>query len=254
MLASFPPIGSLKMAKVKQNLVDMVREHPAGLPLNRLAVIYSQTYRKNLTLSQLGFDSMTSLVSSLEEDLVVTDDVVFHRDHCGGGPATAGAECGAAAPPSKESDPKAKKRKEKILRRIVNMVKEHPGGIHVELVASAYKEKHSRGLAPAAVGFRTVSGLVHSLADDLVVVDDVVYHKTHRPPAGMLTSSPAPRAAPQRGASPQAAPVPQKKLLGSSLIPPVPLSSPHFIPLFPASQPAEELSQEQLYERILEVS
>ncbi|XP_030610585.1 protein NO VEIN isoform X2 [Archocentrus centrarchus] len=270
------------MVKVLEDLVAMVRQHPAGLPLSKLAVIYSQTYRKNLTLSRLGFDSMTSLLSSLEKDLVVKEELVFHRDHCGGSQATAGAECGAAAQ-SKESAPKAKKKKEKILRRIVNMTKEHMDGIHLELLAAEYKEKHKCVLNLSSVGFRTVPDLLDSLKDELVVVGDVVYHKNHQPQnqprAGTLTkatagsrpatprtpeslirsSSPAPRAVPQRDASPQVSPLPQARmnLLGSPLISPVSLSSPHYIPvipLFTAPQPAEELSQEQLYERILEVT
>ncbi|XP_013128868.1 uncharacterized protein wu:fj29h11 isoform X3 [Oreochromis niloticus] len=270
------------MEKVRTELVSILREHPDGIPLKKLAIVYNQTYHKNLTLSKLGFDSMTSLVSSLERDLVLEEELVFHRDHRGGSPATAGAECGAAAQ-SKESTsaPEVKKRC-KALKRIVKMMKGHPDGIPLKLLTAAYKQKYNCDVSLVSMGFKTVSCLVDSLNEDLVVVEDVVYHKSHRPhsqpQAGMFTktkensrpttprtpdslirsSSPAPRTLPQRDASPQIVPLTQARmnLLGSPLISTASVSSSHYvpvIPLFTVPQPAEELSQEQLYQRILEV-
>uniref|UniRef100_A0A3P8TIF1 Wu:fj29h11 n=1 Tax=Amphiprion percula TaxID=161767 RepID=A0A3P8TIF1_AMPPE len=61
------------------NIVAMVKKHPDGIPLKKLALYYNKTYHKNLSLSVLHFDSMASLVASLHEDLVVEQEVVFHR-------------------------------------------------------------------------------------------------------------------------------------------------------------------------------
>uniref|UniRef100_A0A3Q2WHL7 Wu:fj29h11 n=1 Tax=Haplochromis burtoni TaxID=8153 RepID=A0A3Q2WHL7_HAPBU len=184
---------SLKMEKVRTELVSIVREHPDGIPLKKLAIVYSQTYHKNLTLSKLGFDSMTSLVSSMERDLVLEEELVFHRDHRGGNQATAGAKCGAAAQ-SKESAtaPEVKKRC-KTLKRIVKMMKGHPDGIPLKLLTAAYQQKYSHDVSLVSMDFKTVSSLVDSLNEDLVVVEDVVYHKSHRPhnqpQAGMFTKT-----------------------------------------------------------------
>uniref|UniRef100_A0A3P9B955 Wu:fj29h11 n=1 Tax=Maylandia zebra TaxID=106582 RepID=A0A3P9B955_9CICH len=181
------------MEKVRTELVSIVREHPDGIPLKKLAIVYSQTYHKNLTLSKLGFDSMTSLVSSMERDLVLEEELVFHRDHRGGNQATAGAKCGAAAQ-SKESAtaPEVKKRC-KTLKRIVKMMKGHPDGIPLKLLTAAYQQKYSHDVSLVSMDFKTVSSLVDSLNEDLVVVEDVVYHKSHRPhnqpQAGMFTKT-----------------------------------------------------------------
>uniref|UniRef100_A0A669E4X7 Wu:fj29h11 n=1 Tax=Oreochromis niloticus TaxID=8128 RepID=A0A669E4X7_ORENI len=154
------------MEKVRTELVSILREHPDGIPLKKLAIVYNQTYHKNLTLSKLGFDSMTSLVSSLERDLVLEEELVFHRDHRGGSPA---------------------------LKRIVKMMKGHPDGIPLKLLTAAYKQKYNCDVSLVSMGFKTVSCLVDSLNEDLVVVEDVVYHKSHRPhsqpQAGMFTKT-----------------------------------------------------------------
>uniref|UniRef100_A0A8C8GLA8 HTH OST-type domain-containing protein n=1 Tax=Oncorhynchus tshawytscha TaxID=74940 RepID=A0A8C8GLA8_ONCTS len=80
--------------KAQRNILSLVEQHPEGIPLKKLTVAYSQKYHCNLTLSSLGFSSTSSLVASLEGELYVDKDLVFHRSHRGvaAAPAQAGGD------------------------------------------------------------------------------------------------------------------------------------------------------------------
>ena len=122
------------METVVENIVAMVQQYPAGVPLKKLAVLYSQTYRKNLTLSFLGFESTPDLVASLDRDLVVKGELVFYKDRKD---RESQARAGASAKAT-EDDKKIKNVQEKI----VAMMKEHPDGILLKKVAIAYSQKY----------------------------------------------------------------------------------------------------------------
>lgn len=162
------------METVLENIVAMVKQHPVGIPFKKLAVFYSQTYHKNLILSSLGFNSMASLVASLDRDLVVEGKLVFHKDHCCESGAIAGA--GASAKATEDN-----KWIEKVLENIVAMIKEHPDGIPLKRLAIVYSQKYRHNLALVSLGFKTMSSLVACLKGDLVVRGDVVFHKIHPP-------------------------------------------------------------------------
>ncbi|XP_044034429.1 protein NO VEIN isoform X2 [Siniperca chuatsi] len=254
------------MEEVLENIVAMVRQHPAGIPLKKLAIFYSQTYHKNLTLSSIGFDSMASLVASLDGDLVVEGEIVFYKDH--GCESRAGAAAGASAEVTED------KRIEKVLENIVAMMKEYPDGIPLKMVATVYSQKYCHNLTLASLGFKTISCLVSSLKRDLVVRGEVVFHKIHQPVAG--TSEDSRPATPQRTeslvgkSSTTSVTMPQVdissrfepptqagiNLLGPPLISTDSLFSTYGLPvnpLFTASKPAEKLTQQQLYQRVVEV-
>ncbi|XP_062381766.1 uncharacterized protein wu:fj29h11 isoform X2 [Sardina pilchardus] len=74
------PFFDQDMESVRQDIVELVRGRPEGVPVKKLAVSYNQKYRRNLTLSALGFSSIAKLLDSIAE-LAVQDDVVFHRSH-----------------------------------------------------------------------------------------------------------------------------------------------------------------------------
>ncbi|KAM9410935.1 uncharacterized protein ACWYII_025836 isoform 8-T9 [Salvelinus alpinus] len=80
--------------KAQRKILSLVEQHPEGIPLNKLTVAYSQKYHCNLTLSSLGFSSTSSLVASLDGELYVDRDLVFHRSHRGaaGAPEQAGGD------------------------------------------------------------------------------------------------------------------------------------------------------------------
>uniref|UniRef100_A0A673AIR0 Wu:fj29h11 n=1 Tax=Sphaeramia orbicularis TaxID=375764 RepID=A0A673AIR0_9TELE len=162
----------LKMEKVKEDIVSMVKQNPAGIPLKKLSIHYGQTYHRNLTLSALGFNSMSSLVASLNKDLVVRGEMVFHKTNL---PCT--TQAGAEKPTKAKKD----SNKVDVLENVTAMIKEHPDGIPLNKVAIAYSQKYRHNLSLASLGFQTISGLVESLNSDLLVEGEVVFHKINKP-------------------------------------------------------------------------
>ncbi|KAM8729268.1 uncharacterized protein AB9X84_026582 isoform 1-T2 [Acanthopagrus schlegelii] len=258
-----------KNTKVFENIVAMVQQHSAGIPLKKLAVSYSQTYHENLTLSTLGFDSMASLLASLDRDLVLEGELVFHKDHYHESQAGAGASAKATEDIT---------RIDEVLKNIVDMIKEHPEGIPLKKVAIVYSQKYHHNLALAALGFTTISCLVAYLKEDLVVRGEMVFHKIHWPPSqpvavGMSTkdNEDSRPARPQRTESLIATPtvtVPQVDVTSDGM-PTIQAAIPHLVPplsslfstpcpvpvytRFTVPKQAKELTQQQLYQRIIEV-
>lgn len=249
------------MEKVLDNIVALVKQHPAGIPLKKLAVFYNQTYHQNLTLSSLGFFSINSLVTSLDSDLVIVGQRVLHKDHC----CESQTEDKASAKASKDTQMIPN-----TLQNVVAMIKEHPEGIPLKMVAIVYSQKYRQNLSLTSLGFKTISCLVESLSD-IVVRGDLVFHKSHQPStepveqkSTLKNSRPA---TPQHAESHKSSPsvtIPQADGIlaslpltqsgisfgGTPLISTTPLLS----TLFTASQPAETLTQQELYQRVLEVS
>lgn len=221
-----------KIMEVLENIVDMVRQNPAGIPLKKLAVNYNQTYRENLILSSLGFSSLACLVESLESDLVLVGQVVHHKDHCQENQAGAGKSAEGA---------ENNTRNKTVLQKVVAVIKEHPDGIPLKTLAIAYSQKYHHNLVSASLGFKTISCLVASLKGDLVVRNEIVFHKDHPCPSKPIAEKPGTKdsrpATPQRTESR--------------------VSSPP-VPLVDFSRPAQNQTQQpthnQLYDRIIEVS
>lgn len=252
-----------KTMEVLENIVAMVKHHSAGIPLKKLAVSYMQTYQKNLTLSSLGFNSMVSLVASLDRDLVLVGQLVLHKDHCCESQAGAGASTKAT---------EDNERIEKVLENVVAIIKEHPDGIPLKMVAIVYSQKYHHNLVLASLGFNTISCLVASLKGDLVVRKEVVFHKIHQRPSGPVAEKSAtmdsrPATTPQKTESLKASPsvtvpqvnvtsphVPPTKAGMNILGPPLISTASLFSSLFTMPQPAETLTEQQLYQRVIEVS
>ena len=262
-------------------MVALVKENPAGIPLKKLSLFYNQTYHANLSFRALHFDSMANLVASRKE-LFVERELVFHKDHCPQSPAAARAESGAAAMGG-ASAKSLKDSKRSILKKVVAMMKEHPDGIPLKKVSIVYSQKYHQNLTLAQLGFKTISCLVESLEKDLGVMGEVVFHKIYlaqnQPRAGTKAKENSRPATPQtpdplsRACSP-APPVPVSQwdttsphrvpltqprgnFLGSPVVSFGSSSSAQSIPgnsLVTASKPAEQLTQQQLYQRIMEVS
>lgn len=262
------------MENVLKSVVALVLQHPDGIPLKKIAVLYSQKYHSNLTLSKLGFDSMASLVASLDQELVVLGEQVFHRDHV----------AAAGVGPRNQSLPKAAQQGKKageVLKNIVAMIKEHPDGIPLSMIAINYSQKYRHNLFLAFLGFKNISSLVESLKDDLIVIKDTVFHKIHQSPkqpqAGTLTNatgdsrpatpktpdplarnnSPAPPTVLVQAVSHSvSATQASMRLIGPPLVATVPVYATNCAPVNPtlfATKPAADMTQQQLYQRVLEV-
>uniref|UniRef100_A0A1A8UKW3 HTH OST-type domain-containing protein n=1 Tax=Nothobranchius furzeri TaxID=105023 RepID=A0A1A8UKW3_NOTFU len=266
--------ASLKMEEVLQNVVALVKQHQDGVPLDKLSVCYNQAYHRNLNVRALGLNSIVSLVSSLK-DLVVEGDVVRHKDHCQQSQAVAGAECHTAV---SAKALKASRRSAKRLKNLVALMKEHPGGIPLENVAHIYKQTYLKKLSPVSLGFKTMSCLVESLKEDLIVEGETVFHKTHLPghqheawtstnrkensrpstphtPGSLRDSSPLQGPAPTQDATSHSVPLTQAQvsLFGPPLVASAPLVSTQRVPLVAAPEPPQQLTQDQLYQRVLQV-
>lgn len=235
-----------KIMEVLENIVAMVRQNSAGVPLKKLAVTYNQTYRENLTLSSLGFNSLVSLVESLDSDLVLVGQVVLHKDHCQENRTGAGKSAEGA-----ENNMKNKM----ILDKVVALIREHPDGIVLKMLAIAYSQKYHQNLVLASLGFESISCLVASLKGDLVVRSEIVFHKDHLCPSKPIAERPGTRdsrpATPQRTESRTSSPpVRPVDFRGPPLISTTPLSSPPVN----TPRPAQNQTHQQLYDRIIEVS
>lgn len=223
---------------VRQNIIDLVKENPAGIPLKKLAVFYNQRYRENLSVSSLGFDSMVSLISSLDSDLVLEGQMIRHVDHCAKNIAKIDSGATAKAAEQKTVTPR------KIQRNVVALIKEHPEGIPLKKLAVVYSQKYKHNLVLASLGHKTISSLVESLKA-LAVREDVVFHESHQQPK--MTEKSAEKDS--RPVTPQAAQSPQPTV-SAPLVDVGP-------PVAPVASPLEKqdtLSQDQLYQRVLEVS
>lgn len=65
--------------KTSQEVVELVQEHPEGIPLKLLCRLYNQRYKRNLAVLDLGFASLSSFVDSLAKDLLVENAIIFHK-------------------------------------------------------------------------------------------------------------------------------------------------------------------------------
>lgn len=63
--------------RISGEVVDLIREHPQGIPVKRLAVFYSQMYKRNLIVSELGFSSVGAFVDSLPRVRVENENVLL---------------------------------------------------------------------------------------------------------------------------------------------------------------------------------
>lgn len=258
------------MDVVLENVVALVKQHQNGIPLKKLSQFYNQTYHTNLTIRDLNFNSMQSMIASLEE-LVMEGQVVFHKEHRRQGQEAA-ADGHRPAPSQAETSTKAQPKQTQaavILENVVDLVKEHPEGIPLKKLEIFYDLSYKQNLSLSDLGFKNISCLVESLKEDLVVKQKRVFHKIYLPGGQPLAETSANIREASRPTTPQRAECLQESrngnppaaqvaasqldhnLIGSPL-----MASVRYIPGNPpltASQPAIQLSQDQLLQRVMEV-
>nr|XP_029134426.1 uncharacterized protein LOC109987450 [Labrus bergylta] len=256
------------MEKALEEVVSMVKHHPAGIPLKKLAVVYSQTYHKNLTLSSLGFDSISELVSCLHKHLILDGELVIHKDKWRKrrNKARAGTGAGAGAGPSEKATEESE-RTEQVLENIVTMMIEQPAGVPLKKVAIVYSQMYRHNLSLSSLGFTSMSCLLEALSGDLVLIGEEVFHKIHQPqsqPVDLKTSKPSADSRPQTPHSSD--PLVSSPCVSVSQVdvrsPSVPptltglsFMGPSLISMSPllSSQNPGTLRQDQLYDRVMQV-
>lgn len=257
------------MEKDLEDLVEMVKQCPEGIPLKKLGLFFQQTYHRNLSSSSLGFNSISHLVAALDSHLVTKGSKAFHKMHaCGGQDVNTAAS-------SKQS--KMQRKNKKVLENVVEMMKKHPEGILLNTLAIAYNQKYRENLCLSSLGFQTTSSLVESLNDDLYMEGKLVFHNMYKTQnqdqASNSTESSrsstqqtdeslsgnATASAPQESTIFRFGSLPEAAF--SFLCPPLISANPLFsTPGLPSVSPkttprkAEILTQEQLYQRVGEVS
>ena len=82
------------MGETREEIVAMIQGFPDGVSGRKVAEQYNRTYHKNLTVASLGFKSMALLLASLDKELVVQGELVFHRSHWPPGVADTALEAG----------------------------------------------------------------------------------------------------------------------------------------------------------------
>ncbi|PWA21616.1 hypothetical protein CCH79_00003387 [Gambusia affinis] len=262
------------MGDVLENVVALVYRHKNGIHLNGLSNLYNQTYRTNLSIRDLNFTSILSMVSTLE-DLVVEGNVVFHKEH--------------RRQNQDAAEAKAKRTMNaEVLQNVVDLIKEHHKGIRLKNLAKVYKEVHHHDLMISSMGFKTMSDLIESLKEDLVMKGEKVFHKIHK--MHLSESQPLARASTRikedsRPTTPQtpdslkeksssnpatqvaalqvdyslpsaSVPLSAMNFFGSPFVASTSSLSTPYIPGNPpvaASQPVTQLTQDQLYQRVLQV-
>ncbi|RXM31499.1 hypothetical protein EOD39_1724 [Acipenser ruthenus] len=66
-----------KMEAVHRDVLDLLKLNPDGIHLKKLAVTYSQRYKRNLTVSTLGFPSLTAFIESMKDELHLEGELIL---------------------------------------------------------------------------------------------------------------------------------------------------------------------------------
>ncbi|XP_033840308.1 uncharacterized protein wu:fj29h11 [Periophthalmus magnuspinnatus] len=208
-----------------EDLVKMMTMYSDGIPVKRLSLIFQQNFHRNLCAEAMGFDSLSSLVDSLDEVLLVKDGKIFHKMHTGN----------SVVKPKTSKLKKADRKK--IIENFLTMMKEHPKGIRLKALDRVYTEKYKKKMLLTELGFSTMLELVESLSEHLFVKGKRVIHVMFKK---QEDSSNCPESSElQPAASPT---------VGVSLLPTPPVALTSTTP-----RPAERLTQEELFKRVMEV-
>ncbi|KAJ8246365.1 hypothetical protein GJAV_G00266920 [Gymnothorax javanicus] len=87
-----------KMEEASLEVLELLKQHPQGVPIKKLANAFNQKYKRNLVVSQLGFSSIEQFLESLGDEVLVERNVVFHRSHVSAAGGFANAEVRCSSP------------------------------------------------------------------------------------------------------------------------------------------------------------
>ncbi|XP_051958401.1 uncharacterized protein wu:fj29h11 isoform X1 [Xyrauchen texanus] len=151
-----------------QKVIKIVKKHPDGVPLNKIAEIFAQRYKQELFPAELGFPSIKRFVASLSEDLWVEDGVIFHRT------------CSAFLTDAQF---------EKTCTEVVELVKSFHDGIPLSKISVFFNRAYNRPLKKTELGFPSISAFIDSLSTELQVEDGQIYFRKAELEASTSTAS-----------------------------------------------------------------
>ncbi|KAG7491801.1 hypothetical protein MATL_G00007700 [Megalops atlanticus] len=255
----FPPAAPVEasnkealLQQLRGEVLDMLHHSPEGVELPKLRKRYRQMYGRKLTLSDYGLKGLMELRLTLGDQVCVerlnNKNVVraASQGNCRNFLADTGSSGNrkclskTTANSSKPRPESAVSKMEWVRSDVLELLKLHPEGIPIKTLANTFNKKYQRNLGVSALGFSSVAKFVDSLKDEVVVEEDVVFHRSHKSDSGGAMM-PGPRGSTPVGSA-QAG-------NGSAL----PLSS-TLLPLHSASgQPKEEMTETQLLNNVTEV-
>lgn len=134
----------------------MLKQHPEGITLGSLPTLFSKTYHRDLSFRALGFISVENLVASLDEQLLINGTKVFYKSEL------------------------CSKEKEKVLKNIINMLKERPKGLRLKTLEKVYWQTYNTKMSIMTLGFTTKESLVQFLSKNLFIKGKRVHHVMYK--------------------------------------------------------------------------
>uniref|UniRef100_A0A3B3RWP0 Wu:fj29h11 n=1 Tax=Paramormyrops kingsleyae TaxID=1676925 RepID=A0A3B3RWP0_9TELE len=103
-LNSYQTSDPVKMEKARCDVIDLLKLHPKGIPINNLPIEFKRKYGRKLKVSKLGFSSVLAFLHVMSDKLCLKNDVVFLKSNQTSDP-TQGAPNpkDRATPPSAEA-------------------------------------------------------------------------------------------------------------------------------------------------------
>nr|XP_023686990.1 uncharacterized protein LOC111853852 isoform X2 [Paramormyrops kingsleyae] len=104
LLPCSPAVSAVKMEKARCDVIDLLKLHPKGIPINNLPIEFKRKYGRKLKVSKLGFSSVLAFLHVMSDKLCLKNDVVFLKSNQTSDP-TQGAPNpkDRATPPSAEA-------------------------------------------------------------------------------------------------------------------------------------------------------
>ncbi|XP_060717612.1 uncharacterized protein wu:fj29h11 [Tachysurus vachellii] len=191
--------------KTSQEVVELVQEHPEGIPLKFLCRLYNQRYKRNLAVSNLGFASPSSFVDSLSKDLLVENGIIFHKMYRD--PPGKAASLNETPPTMKDSSgisfgavPTRKQgemTQEELLEKVKEVIKVYPAAAtSITQLMNGYF-LHFGAIMPLGL-YMSLYNSQTSTQEATVGQAQVITGQERGSPATSVTMSTTPTASPQR--------------------------------------------------------
>ncbi|XP_035259283.1 protein NO VEIN isoform X1 [Anguilla anguilla] len=185
------------LQQLQVEILYLLRCTPGGVELPKLCSKYRKLYGRKLTLSHYGLGGLQELLVLLGDQVcmehVNNKNVLKEASqrNCSqhltdNGPSASGPGCSP-------SPKKMGKKVEKASLEVLELLKQHPEGIPIKNLANAFNKKYQKKLKISKLGFSSVALFVESLGDEVLIDQEVVFHRSHIPPGGRTRTPELPK-------------------------------------------------------------